>query len=134
MGIGGLPAPRAHLGPRGWRLRRHASLARLGLRLEHLRGNGTGRNQQQAASKIPNREGGKLKTEREGPGSIHSCRWYLLMRRWAAEVRRLHGAAGAGEHRWEEAGELHGVTVLRNARTHPHTDTHSVSQGRKVKK
>lgn len=37
VGIGGLPPPRAHLGPRGWWLRRHASLARLRLRLEHLR-------------------------------------------------------------------------------------------------
>ena len=50
-----------------------------------------------------------------------------LRRRWAAEVRLLH-AAGASEHRREEAGELHGVTVLRKAPTHTHTLSQALSR------
>lgn len=45
-------------------------------------------------------------------GLFHSIQGSDLGRRRGAEVRRLDSGGGA-EHRGEEAGELHGVPVLR---------------------
>lgn len=128
MGIGRLPPPRPHLGPRCRRLLRHGSLALLRLRVEHL--HVTDKNQQQPRKNSPGRKGKRNIVFNWETEIGRASGWYLG-RRWAAEVRLLH-AASATEHRREEAGELHVVPVLQRARA-PSVRSQSVSALRLVK-